>query len=182
MGRFQEALRVINRAHELDPQSVVISLQLASPYMFAREYTQAIDKIREALRMNPEFPLGIYMLATCYEQLGRFDEALAEYRRIAGTSLGLTGLGYVYGRSGRQQEARQILQQLLSDSKRDELSAYHVARVYAGLGDASQTLAWLKKAQGARDERMVMVKVDPKLDTLRSDPLFSDLLRNLGLV
>ena len=56
-----------------------------------------------------------------------------------------------------------------------------MARVYAGLGDASQTLAWLKKAQGARDERMVMVKVDPKLDTLRSDPLFADLLRKLGL-
>lgn len=182
MGRFQEALRVINRAHELDPQSVVISLQLASPYMYSREYTQAIDKIREALRLNPEFPLGIYMLATCYEQLGRFDEALAEYRRIAGTRMGLTGLAYVYGRSGRQPEARRILQQFLRDSKRDDLSAYHVARVYAGLGDARQTFAWLKKAQGARDERMVMVKVDPKLDTLRSDPLFSDLLRNLGLV
>jgi tetratricopeptide (TPR) repeat protein len=61
--------------------------------MFSRDYTQAIEKIREALRLNPEFPLGIYMLATCYEQLGRFDEALAEYERIAGTSLGLTGLG-----------------------------------------------------------------------------------------
>lgn len=181
MGRFQEAHRVINRAHELDPQSVVISLQLASPYMFSGEYTAAIEKIREALRLNPEFPLGIYMLATCYEQLGRFDEALAEYQKIAGTSLGLTGLGYVYGRSGRQQEARKILQQLLGGSKRDDLSAYHVARVYAGLGDASQTFAWLRKAQAARDERMVMVKVDPKLDMLRSDPFFSALLRNLGL-
>jgi len=181
MGRFQEALGEINRAHELDPQSVVISLQLASPYMFSRAYTQAIEKIREALKLNPEFPLGIYMLATCYEQQGRFDEALAEYQRIAKTSLGLTGLGYVYGRSGRHQEARRVLQQLLNESKRDDLSAYHVARVYAGLGDASQTLAWLKKAQGARDERMVMVKVDPKLDTLRSDPLFADLLRKLGL-
>jgi tetratricopeptide (TPR) repeat protein len=181
MGRFEDALREINRAHELDPQSVVISLQLASPYMFSRQYTQAIPKIREALKLNPEFPLGIYMLATCYEQLGRFDEALAEYRRIAGTSLGLTGLGYVYGRSGRQQEARRILQQLLSGSKRDDLSAYHVARVYAGLGNAGQTFAWLKKARDARDERLVMVKVDPKLDTLRTDPLFSDLLRNLGL-
>jgi hypothetical protein len=53
--------------------------------------------------------------------------------------------------------------------------------VYAGLDDASQTFAWLKKAQDARDERMVMINVDLKLDTLRSDPLFTDLLRNLGL-
>jgi tetratricopeptide (TPR) repeat protein len=182
MGRFDEALRQINRAHELDPQSIVINLQLASPYMFSKRYDQAIGKIREALRLNPEFPLGIYMLGTCYEQLGRFDEALGEYRKILGTRLGLTGLGYVYARSGRTKEARLILEQLLGASKDDDLSAYHVARVYAALGENSQTLAWLEKARDVRDERMVMLKVDPKLDTLRSDPTFRELLRGLGLV
>jgi tetratricopeptide (TPR) repeat protein len=181
MGRFEEALRVINRAHELEPQSAVISLQVASPYLYSGKYTQAIDKIREAKTLNPELPLGTYMLATCYEQLGRFDEAIEEYRRIAGTTLGLTGLGYVYGRSGREEEARRILRQLVEGSERDDVSAYHVARVFMGLGDASQTFAWLNKARGAGDERMVMVKVDPKLSKLRSDPLFGDLLEDLGL-
>ena len=181
MGRFQEALVEINRAHELDPQSVVISVQLASPHMYSREYGHAIGKIREALRLNPEFPLAIYMLGTCYEQLGRFDEALAEYRKISGTKLGLTGLGYAYGRSGRQEEARRILRQLLSEARRADVSAYHVARVYAGLGETSDAFAWLKKARDARDERMMMLKVDPKLDSLRSDPRFRELLRNLDL-
>jgi hypothetical protein len=73
------------------------------------------------------------------------------------------------------------LRQLLRDAEGGGLSAYHVARVYAGLGDISQTFAWLRKARDARDERMVMLKVDPKLDTLRSHPLFSNLLRSLGL-
>ena len=182
MGRFEEANREINRAHELDPQSLVIGLQLASPHMYSRNYVQAIDKIQEALKLNPEFPLGIYMLATCYEQLGRFDEALAEYRKIARTKMGLAGLGYVYGKSGRRKEARQILEQLLNDSRANDLSAYHVARVYAGLGDTSQAFAWLKKARDARDERMVMVKVEPKLDALRSNPLFRDLLQSLRLL
>lgn len=181
LRRFPEAIREINRAHELEPQSVVISHQLASPYMFARDYTGAIEKIREALRLNPEFPLGIYMLATCYEQLGQYDEALAEYQRIGGTRMGQVGLGYVYGKTGRQQQARQVVQELLGNSKRDDLSPYQVARVYAGLGDVAQALTWLKKAREARDERMVMLKVDPKLDSLRSDPRFRDLLRDLGL-
>jgi tetratricopeptide (TPR) repeat protein len=181
MGRFQEALGEITRAHELEPQSLVISVQLASPYLFSRDYPQAIRKIREALSLNPEFPLAIYMLGTCYEQLGRFDEALAEYRKISGTKLGLTGLGYAYGRSGRKEDARRLLRQLLNDAKRDDLSAYHVARVYAGLGETNQALAWLRKAQDARDERMVMLKVDPKLDSLRPDPLFRELLRSLDL-
>ena len=181
MGRFQAAVREIDRAHELDPQSVVINLELASPYLYSRDYDEAIKKIREALTLNPEFPLGIYMLGTCYEQLGRFDQAIAEYRKISRTALGLTGLGHAYARSGRRPDARRVLRELLSDSKRENLSAYHVARVYAALGDVSQTFAWLKKAQHARDERMVMLKVDPKLDEVRSSPLFNHLLQSLGL-
>lgn len=182
MGRFQEAMLQINRAHELDPQSVVISLQLASPHLYAREYVQAIDKIQEALRLDPDFPLALYMLGTCYEQLGRFEEAVVEYRKIADTKLGLTGLGYAYGKSGRLQEAREVLRQLLRDAEEDDLSAYHVARVYAGLGENKETFRWLTKAHAARDERLVMLRVDPKLDTLRSNPLFRDFLRDLRLL
>jgi tetratricopeptide (TPR) repeat protein len=132
--------------------------------------------------MNPDFPLAIYMLGTCYEQLNRWDEAVAEYRRIAGTRMGLTALGYACARSGRRQEARLILRQLLSDSRQDDLSAYHIARVYAGLGDAAKTFAWLNKARESRDERMVMLKVDPKLDPVRAHPQFRDLLKRVGLV
>jgi DNA-binding winged helix-turn-helix (wHTH) protein/Tfp pilus assembly protein PilF len=181
MGRFEEALREIGRAQELDPQSVVINLQQASPYMYSRRYGEAMEKIKEGLRLDPDSTLGIYMLATCHEQLGNYQAAIAEYRKIASTKMGLTGLGYAYGRSGRNREAREILESLLGEAKRDDLSAYHVARVYAGLGDADEALTWLRQAQEARDERLVMVKVDPKLDQLRSTPVFRDLLRSLGL-
>lgn len=181
MARFDEAVREINRAHELDPQSVLISAQVASPLMFSRQYDEAIEKIKEALKLDPEFALGIYMLATCYEQQGRFDEALSEYRKISGSAMGLTGLGYACARSGRQPEALQILKKLLDDSGRDGVSGYHVARVYAGLGDTTQAFGWLKKAKDARDERMVMLKVDPKLDPLRSDSRFGELLQSIGL-
>jgi len=149
--------------------------------MYSRRYGEAMEKIKEGLRLDPDSPLGIYMLATCHEQLGNYQAAIAEYRKIASTKMGLTGLGYAYGRSGRRREAREILESLLGEAKRDDLSAYHVARVYAGLGDADEALTWLRQAQEARDERLVMVKVDPKLDQLRSTPVFRDLLRSLGL-
>jgi DNA-binding winged helix-turn-helix (wHTH) protein/Tfp pilus assembly protein PilF len=181
-GRFEEANREIRRAHELDPQSIVIGAQLASPYLYARNYVEAIARIHETLKLSPDFPLAIYMLGTCYEQLGRWDEAVAEYRRIAATRMGLTALAYACARSGRQGEARQILRQLLTDSRQNDISAYHVARIYAGFGDAGRTLAWLNKAREARDERMVMLKVDPKLDTVRSHPLFRELMQSVGLM
>ena len=88
MGRFREAVREINRAHELDPQSIVINHQLASPYMYSREFGEAIEKLVEALKLSPEFPLGIYMMGTCYEQLGRFDDALPSTRRSRRPSWG----------------------------------------------------------------------------------------------
>jgi hypothetical protein len=53
--------------------------------------------------------------------------------------------------------------------------------VYAGLGETGHAFAWLKRARDTRDERMVMIKVDQKLDSLRSDPRFGELLRSLDL-
>lgn len=181
MGRFEESRKEIDRAHQLDPQSVVINFQLAGPEYYSKDYAGAIGKIQEARRLDPDFALGIFMMATCYEELGRFDEAIAEYTRISQSATGLAALGYVYGKSGRRQEAFSIIARLAGRLSRDKASPYHVARVYAGLGNASHAIAWLERARKERDERMVMIKVDQKLDGLRSDPRFQDLLRSLRL-
>jgi hypothetical protein len=53
--------------------------------------------------------------------------------------------------------------------------------VLVGIGDKDQALVWLEKAVAQRDERVVMLKVDPHFDSLRSDPRFHPLLSRVGL-
>ncbi len=93
-------------------------------------------------------------------------------------------LAHVYALSGRRSDALKLLEKLKGASKGESVHAYDVAVVYAGLGEKEQALEWLEKEYHARHERpsdMVYIKVDPRLDPLRSDPRFKDLLRRMGL-
>jgi hypothetical protein len=56
-----------------------------------------------------------------------------------------------------------------------------VVLTYLQLGDKEQTFKWLEAAYKERTEPLLYLRVDPRLDTLRSDPRFDDLLRRVNL-
>jgi hypothetical protein len=80
-----------------------------------------------------------------------------------------------YAVSGRQHEARKILDLLKWLSRR------RYVMPYIALGDKDQAFAWLQKANDRRDDRLMFLNVDPFCDSLRSDPRFSNLVRIIGL-
>ncbi len=89
---------------------------------------------------------------------------------------------YVYGRMGRQVEARHALQKL------GEVKGHHnwnpvpmMAVIYAGMDNKEEALAWLQKAQAERSNLLVVLKVDHVYDPLRTDPRFQDVMRRVGL-
>jgi hypothetical protein len=55
-----------------------------------------------------------------------------------------------------------------------------MAVVYTGLGERTSALEWLEQARSRRAEGFYWVRVDPRLDPLRSDPRFQDLLRRMN--
>jgi hypothetical protein len=66
-------------------------------------------------------------------------------------------------------------------SNRRYVSPYSIALIYTGLGEKEQAFAWLEKAYEDRSSLMIYLKVEPMLDSLRSDPRFTDLLHRIGL-
>ena len=91
-------------------------------------------------------------------------------------------LARVYATSGRRAEARRMLKDLIAFADSRRLAPYYVAQLYARLDEKDQAFAWLARACDERDEQIVMIKVEPKMDGLRSDPRFSDLLWSIGLL
>ncbi len=61
------------------------------------------------------------------------------------------------------------------------MGAYQIAEVYAYRGQVDQAFAWLDRAHKQYDGGLVFVKTDPMLQNLRSDPRYSQLLKNLNL-
>ena len=120
-----------------------------------------------------------------YEQKGRYDEAIAEFKQVinlsGGKPLGIAALARGYALAGKREESQKLLAELLELSKQRYVSPASVAVVYAALGDKDQAFAWLDKADKARDLLLVRIKVDPRFDSLRSDPRFAELVRRIGL-
>ena len=88
----------------------------------------------------------------------------------------------MYGVSGKTAEARKVLAKLQTPGALSYVAPYNVAVVYAGLGDTSQSFAWLERAFEQRSYYLpTYYPTDERLDNLRADPRFADLKRRLGL-
>ena len=84
-----------------------------------------------------------------------------------------------YAVSGQTRAARQTLADLLDRPKQTYISPFDIAIVYAGLGEHDRAFAWLDKAYDERTRPMLGLKVNPRLDPLRSDPRFAVLIRRM---
>jgi TolB-like protein/Tfp pilus assembly protein PilF len=185
LGHTQESLTQMNRARDLDPLSISMNFSLGWRLYMGRRYDQAIEQLRNTLDMDPNFTLPRMILGEAYAQKSAYPQAIAELRKAVEISHDspptLGALGHAYGLAGMKPEAERVLAQLAEQSKKQYVSPFYVAIVYAGLHENSQALDWLEKAYADRSNAIIFLKVDPELDGLRSEPRFQDLLRKLAL-
>jgi serine/threonine-protein kinase len=185
MGRLAEAIAESKRAQELDPLSTEMNIYFCSDLYYARRYDEAIAQLRATLEMDPSSSFARMVLGRAYQQQGRFPEAIAELRKareIEGASPEPVGmLARAYAASGRKEDANKLLGQLRDMSKRQYVSSYLIAVTYALLGEKDAAFERMEKAYDERAAGLAWLKVDPELDSLRSDPRFQNLLRRMNL-
>jgi Flp pilus assembly protein TadD len=149
------------------------------------QYEDAIRQCRKTLEANPNF-FGIRRyLGLALEQVGRYDEAIAEFqkaRELSGDSPVLVAaIGHAYARSGRTAEAKRVLAELTELSKQRRVSNYDFAILHAALGDKEKAFEVLGQAYEERNEMIFFLGVEPRFEALRSDSRFGALLRRIGL-
>jgi tetratricopeptide (TPR) repeat protein len=151
----------------------------------AGRYSEALEEWRKILeKQTNRRGMAHLNIGEIYARQGRYEEALAEMLEVRPRiryPRELARIGYVYAAAGKRREAIKILEDMkdLTD-KRYNLST-HIAAIYAALGNKDEALAWLKKACDEHEQGVVDLKVDPRLNTLRADPRFVDLLRRVKL-
>lgn len=185
MGRQTEALAQITHAQRLEPLSLPIKAGLGWHFYLMRQYEQAINEYRQTLDMEQNFYLARFLLAMVYVQVGRYDEALAEYQhaneQVGGSPPILAGMGHVYAKLGQVERAQQVITELHQLAAQRYVSPYYIATIYAGLGEQAQAFDWLHRACDNQSEGLVWVALDPMLDSLRTAPQFADILRRVQL-
>jgi serine/threonine-protein kinase len=188
MGRMDEALVEIKRAQELDPLSLIINTDVGLFFFLQRQYDEAAELCGKPLEMDPNFAVARFAHGLALEQMERYEEAAGEFQQAMAISGGnpiyLSALGHARAIAGSVEEAWKILSELLVLSSRRYVSPYSTATVYAGLGETDKAFTWLERALEEHSVWLghLHLRVDPRLDCLRSDPRFVLLLRQMGLV
>src|SRR5438552_6832018 len=183
MGRYEEGYTEVTRAIRLDPHSIM-NQTLGFLLIFARRYDQAKEQFEKALELDPNFAQAYWGLgaADLYKSLPQ--PAIAAIQKAVqlseGASLFLTTLGEAYAAGEDWDEAQKILERLQELSKERYVSPYGVARIYAALGEKDDALHSLETAYQERAAHTICLKTDPRLDSLRSEPRFQDLLRRMN--
>ncbi len=183
-GRFGESMLQISQAHDVDPLSIVVNMEMAWNYFVAREYDHAIEQAQRVAQFEPEFPSAQYILGLACEQKGRFPQARAALERsLAGSqghASGVSSLGHLFGITDQREEALRMMDELIRLSSRGYVAPFWYSILCAGLGDVDSAIDHLERSYNQSDVWLVWINTDPRLDNLRGYPRFQQLLRRVG--
>ena len=185
MGRRDEALTEVAKSREIDPGPSSAMAEAAAYYQL-RDYGALIESSRRGIASNPTEWTQYANLGVGYEGTGKKLEAVAAYQKAVEMSNGdqdvTASLAHACATIGRRSEAQKILYDLQRQSKTKYISPYVIATIYAGLGDKDKAFAYLDQAFQQRSSDLSWyIKADLRMDNLRSDPRFNELLRRIHL-
>jgi serine/threonine protein kinase/tetratricopeptide (TPR) repeat protein len=186
-GREQEALAEIDRAHQLDPLSPIISVQVGFIHIMARQYDEAIAVCKKVANENPAFALARNCLAYGYWGKRMYPQVIEEWKAVGQLSGDrnesdfASALEQGFGSAGWKGALTKGVEARQAQRRTGYSSAYAIARLYADLGNKDQAFRWLNTAYQERDALLEGLKTDSLLDPLRSDPRFAELARKVGL-
>ena len=185
LGRYDEALTEMETARQLDPLSLLGNALKGQSFFYAGRDAEAIDQLNKTLEIEPNFWIAHIIMARVYIRQKRFDEAVAEAKKAGefsgGNSEAASLAGYALAKAERRDEAMTMLQELKSRSNRRYVPSYNIAMIYNGLGEREEALNQLEKAFQTRDARLMLLKVEPKWNDLRSEPRFVEIIKRISL-
>jgi tetratricopeptide (TPR) repeat protein len=181
MGKHDEAISEIRRAQEISPRSAVMATAFANVLFFAQRFTEASEQCHRSLELDPgSIPTHIVLRWT-YEMRGMCKEALAVYeqeRAFAGDMPNTRAkYAHVLASCGRTEEAREVLAKLVAEREEQWVTAFEIAVIYALLQERDEAFKWLEQAEKENAVGLTYIRVDPRLNNLRADPRFDELLR-----
>jgi DNA-binding winged helix-turn-helix (wHTH) protein/TolB-like protein/Tfp pilus assembly protein PilF len=186
VGRRDESVQEMKRALELDPVSLQINADLGAVLLDAYRLDEAIKYLKAALEMDQDFTEAHFTLGRAYLQKGDFERSITEYEKARELSHDrpdvLSELGNAYALAGKTAKAMSILSQLNEMPKQNNVSPYHLAIVFVGLGEKEKALAALEAAASqGHSGFLVGLKAEPTFDPLRNEPRFQKVLMSIGL-
>jgi TolB-like protein/Tfp pilus assembly protein PilF len=185
MGRIDEARSHIDRALQLSPLSPMLTHQLGWHYMHARQYDRARETLQRARDLDPSAWRVDLDLTLLEHATANYAAAEAHLRRAMSAASQraelLAAAAQLHAVQRRTEDAKTVLNELQAAASDRYISPYLIASVQSSLGQRRAALASLDRAVKERAELVAYLRIDLRVDSLRSDRRFTRLLRHLRL-
>jgi TolB-like protein/Tfp pilus assembly protein PilF len=181
LGKFDEAIAEGKRSVELDPLSLINNADLGSTLMVARRYDEAIAQLQHTLALDANFYYAHWNLGETLYYKGDLAGCIRECEKARALdeedSEPLALLAQAYIKTGRKAEGLKILDELNEKARASYVRPELFAMIYAALGDKPKAIRLLEDEYQNRDGfDLTGIKTDPRLDPLRDEPRFQELL------
>jgi serine/threonine-protein kinase len=176
-GRHAQAIAAAEHDVKVNPLYSGTQLGLGQVLYFARQYEDAVPRIKRALELEPGHVGAMITLGMAYEALARPQEALAVFDRPELREFPY--IAWAYAGLGRRDDALKVLNGLAQRGGGGDLQGMAIS--YFALGDKDRGFEWLTKAFDQRSGYVPWANVLPAFDGVRSDPRFKALVARLKL-
>jgi tetratricopeptide (TPR) repeat protein len=185
--RWEDALKEIEQALELDPLSLIVNHNHALLYFYKGDFPTALQLYKRAEELNPDFVYTHLALAWTYGKMKMWDDA----KREAETAVEIVKDKDPHVGNAAQvliavlEDDRSTVEKLLPELEKNVGGIYSdaawIADLYFYLGENDKGFEWLERSYSKRDSTLIHIKADEYLDKVRSDPRYLDLLGRIGL-
>jgi serine/threonine protein kinase/tetratricopeptide (TPR) repeat protein len=178
VGRGPEAVEALKKASALDPLSAYTAYFLGRTYISLGDYKAARATLEKATALAPQHVMARYW--GFLELLeGNPAKALATFQSHPTKWIQEFGTAVCEHTLGNDEASRKAIADLLATQS--DVAQYQIAEVYAWRGEADKAFEWLDRAYTSRDPGVCLVKADPFIVSLRSDPRYAAFLKKLKL-
>ena len=186
IGRVEEASALIRQAHELDPLSPIIELNVGAISLARGQFEEALGYFAKCVELDPSFAVGYQWEGMTSYKLRRYPEAQMQLEKaveLSGRSSEcISSLGYFYAKRGMREKALALVKENERRYSAGTGSAYNIARIYAGLGDKEKAIDFLGQDLTDHSIWIPNLVFDHVWDDFRSDPRFIALTKKVGLM
>ena len=179
LDRREESDAEFRRALEIDPLSLIINRQYGESMIYSRKYEAGIVQLKKTLDLDPSFVVAHVSLSLIYQLTGRYPETIeefAKFQEMIGEERNASIIRQSFAKGGFEG----FLRTMTGENRLSNTTSYSMATWYAKLGEKDKAFDELNKAYENREYYIVLLKVDPRFDNLRSDARFAALLRRIG--
>lgn len=180
MGKHEEAVMELQRVQANDPAMYIATPTLGYLYLMARRYGDATAEYHVVRLDGQKTELAYWGLLSAAIGAGQWDDAARALSALLQTPV-VIPRDVANRELAFRKELGRLESRLLARERVKGIDPYVLACFYAQINDSDRAFAALDRAADMRSLNAMFTYVDPRLDSIRSDPRFGAVLDRLSL-